>query len=111
MTSLTGPTRAVRGSCRICGSLGLAPPGPEFGEKIETVAALFGMVHEVVPKGAKWRMGLAERHGAIVKLMMMRMVAAMQLTCQVALRQACLAAFAAKNRTVNKGGVSPMQAV
>ena len=39
------------------------------------------------------------------------MVAAMQLTGQVALRQACLAAFAAKNRTVNKGGVSPMQAV
>ena len=46
--------------------------GPEFGGEIETVAALFGMVHEVVPEGAKWRMGLAERHGAIVKLRMMR---------------------------------------
>ncbi|CAE7684103.1 TY5A [Symbiodinium sp. CCMP2592] len=43
---------------------------PEFCGNIETVAALFGMVHEVVFEGAKWRMGLAERHGAIIKLMM-----------------------------------------
>ena len=85
--------------------------GPEFCGEIETVASLFGMVHEVVPEGAKWRMGLAERHGAIIKLMMMRMVTAMGLTGMVPMRQACLAAFAAKNRTVNKGGVSPMQAV
>ena len=56
-------------------------------------------------------MGLAERHGAIVKLMMMRMVAAMNLSGLVAMRQAALAAFSAKNRTCNKGGLSPMQAV
>ena len=82
--------------------------GPEFCGEIETVASLFGMVHQVVPEGAKWRMGLAERHGAI---MMMRMVTAMNLAGMISMRQACLAAFAAKNRTVNKGGVSPMQAV
>ncbi|CAE7393159.1 unnamed protein product [Symbiodinium microadriaticum] len=55
-------------------------------------------------------MVLAERHGAIVKLMMMHMVAAMNLSSLVALRQACLAALAAKNRTVNKGGVSSIDA-
>ena len=62
------------------------------------------------PSPSKWRMVLAERHGAIVKLMMMHMVAAMNLSSLVALRQACLAALAAKNRTVNKGGVSSIDA-
>ena len=85
--------------------------GPEFAGQVQTLVELFGTVHEIVPEGAKWRMGLAERHGAIVKLMMMRMVAAMNLSGLVAMRQAALAAFSAKNRTCNKGGLSPMQAV
>ncbi|CAE7743820.1 unnamed protein product [Symbiodinium sp. CCMP2456] len=85
--------------------------GPEFAGQIPILTDLFGMVHEIVPEGAKWRMGQAERHGAIVKLMMMRNVKAMALAGLKHMRLAALCAFSAKNRLSNKGGVSPMQAV
>ena len=85
--------------------------GSEFAGAVQVVNELFGTVHEVVPEGAKWRMGQAERHGAIVKLMMMRTVKAMDLRGLSQMRLAALAAFSAKNRLCNKGGVSPLQAV
>ena len=48
--------------------------GTEFAGSVQVMNDLFSVVHEVVPEGAKWRMGQAERHGAIIKLMMMKMV-------------------------------------
>eukprot|EP00439_Symbiodinium_sp_Y106_P028973 s5458_g3.t1 len=72
---------------------------------------LYGTVHEIVPEGAKWRVGQAERHGAIVKLMMMRTIRAMDLRGLSQMRLAALGAFSAKNRLCSKGGVSPLQAV
>ena len=72
---------------------------------------LYGTVHEIVPEGAKWHVGQAERHGAIVKLMMMRTIRAMDLRGLSQMRLAALGAFSAKNRLCSKGGVSPLQAV
>ncbi|CAE7731049.1 RE2 [Symbiodinium sp. CCMP2592] len=85
--------------------------GMEFRGSVEALNSLFGVIHEVVPEGAKWRMGQAERHGAVAKLMIMRMVRELQLRGAGEMRRAAIAAFAAKNRTCNDGGVSPMQAV
>ena len=47
----------------------------------------------------------------MAKLMMMRMVKEMDLRGLAEMRQAALAAFAAKSRTFNRGGVSPLQAI
>ena len=85
--------------------------GPEFQGAIQTLNDMFAVVHEVVPEGAKWRLGQVERHGSVAKLMMMRMVKEMDLKGLEEMRRAALAAFAAKNRTFNRGGVSPLQAV
>ena len=89
----------------------LTDGGTEFAGHVEILNQLFGVVHEIIPEGAKWRMGQAERHGAIVKLMIMRMAKALSLKGLDSMRQAALAAFSAKNRLMNKGGVSPIQAV
>ncbi|CAE7240505.1 TY4B-J, partial [Symbiodinium sp. CCMP2592] len=89
----------------------LTDGGMEFRGSVEALNDLFGVLHEVVPEGAKWRMGQAERHGAVIKLMMMRMVRELNLKGFAEMRRAALSAFVAKNRTCNNGGVSPMQAV
>ena len=49
--------------------------------------------------------------GRSFKLMMMKMVKGLNLKGAAEMRRAAGAAFAAKNRTLNKGGVSPLQAV
>ena len=67
--------------------------------------------HEIIPEGAKWRMGQADRHGAIIKLMMMKTIKALNLKGLTDVRQAATASFTAKNRTCNRGGISPLQAV
>ena len=85
--------------------------GPEFAGSTQALLELLGVFHEVVPEGAKWRLGQAERHGAILKLMIMRMVKALGLSGLDDMRQAVLAATTTKNRICNRAGVSPMQAV
>ncbi|CAE7534115.1 unnamed protein product, partial [Symbiodinium microadriaticum] len=82
----------------------LTDGGTEFAGHVEILNQLFGVVREIIPEGAKWRMGQAERHGAIVKLMIMRMAKALSLKGLDGMRQAALAAFSAKNRLMNKGG-------
>ena len=62
-----------------CGILG-APEvlqtdgGKEFEDVVHRLSRLLGFRHEVVPPGAKWRQGQVERHGAVIKLMMMRVI-------------------------------------
>ena len=85
--------------------------GMEFRGSLEVMNDLFGVVHEVIPEGAKWRLGQAERHGAVVKLMMMRMTRELNLKGLAEMRRAAVCAFAVKNRTCSMGGISPMQAV
>ena len=85
--------------------------GSEFAGTVETLNQLMGVVHEVVPEGAKWRLGHAERHGAILKVMLMKMVKSHNLCGLENIRMATLAAVMAKNRLANYGGISPLQAV
>ena len=46
----------------------------EFKGSLGAMLDLFGVVHEVTPEGAKWRLGQAERHGAVLKLMVTKVV-------------------------------------
>ena len=85
--------------------------GKEFAGTIDTLNEIMGVRHDVIAEGAKWRLGHAERHGSILKIMLMKMVKAMNLRGLDDMRMAATAACAAKNRLCNHGGVSPLQAV
>ena len=85
--------------------------GKEFAGTIDTLNEIMGVKHDVIPDGAKWRLGHAERHGSILKIMMMKMVKALNLQGLDDMRMAATAACAAKNRLCNHGGISPLQAV
>ena len=67
--------------------------------------------HEVVPPAAKWRMGLAERHGAVLKLLIMKTMVAATARGFDEVSQYVLSAVAARNRQVRVGGFSPTQIV
>ena len=85
--------------------------GKEYEEVVQRLGRALDFRHEVVPPGAKWRQGQVERHGAVVKLMMMRTIAAQQVKGLEDLKVVAAACFGAKNRLCNKMGMSPMQAV
>ena len=85
--------------------------GSEFAGAMETLNQLMGVVHDLIPDGAKWRLCHAERHGAILKLMVMKMVKSHTLKGYEEMRTAVVAACIAKNRLSNQAGVSPLQAV
>ena len=85
--------------------------GKEFEDVVERITRLMDFRHEVIPPSAKWRQGQVERHGAIVKLMLMRVIHSQQIRGLEQVRLATTACFAAKNRLSNKMGLSPLQAV
>eukprot|EP00435_Cladocopium_sp_Y103_P053936 s805_g17.t1 len=85
--------------------------GKEFCGSVQRLNDLFAVRHDVVPDQAKWRMGHVERHGAILKLMLMRMVAELKLDKLGEMQGAVTAAVASKNRIIGSSGVSPLQAV
>ena len=89
----------------------LTDGGREFLGVMETTNEIFGVQHEILPDGAKWRLGHAERHGAVLKIMIMKMVKSHTLKGLEDIRMAAGAAVAAKNRLTNNGGASPLQAV
>lgn len=47
------------------------------GMEFAALNELMGVIHEIIPEGAKWRLGHAERHGSILKIMTMKMVQAL----------------------------------
>ena len=85
--------------------------GMEFAGAVEVLNDLMGVVHDTIPEGAKWRLGHAERHGSILKLMMLKMMKSLNLDGLDDMRTATTAACAAKNRLCNHGGISPLQGV
>lgn len=85
--------------------------GPEFEDVMRRMTRLLDCRREVVPPGAKWRQGQVERHGAVVKLMMMRVIASQQAAGLDDMKLVATACFTAKNRMANRSGLSPMQAV
>ena len=85
--------------------------GKEYEDVVNQLGRLLDFRHEMVPPGAKWRQGQVERHGAIVKLMMMRTIHMQQVEGLHDLKLTAAACFSAKNRLCNKMGMSPLQAV
>lgn len=82
----------------------LTDAGLDFRGQLGRLNDLWAVRHEVVPDGAKWRMGHVERHGAILKLMIMKTVQEMRIDKTVDMETAVLGAVAAKNRLVTRGG-------
>ena len=89
----------------------LTDAGTEFEGSVNTLNEVMGVKHDVVPEGAKWRLGHAERHGAILKLMILKMVKELNLVGLDDIRMSVVSATSSKNRLLNHGGVSPLQAV
>ena len=85
--------------------------GREYADVVHRLSCLLDFRHEIVPPAAKWRQGQVERHGAVVKLMMMRVIDTQQLKGLEEVKMAAVACFNAKNRLCNRMGMSPMQAV
>ena len=85
--------------------------GKEYADVVQRIARLMDFRHEVVPPGAKWRQGQVERHGAIIKLMMMRVIHAQNVVGLEDVKLVATACFAAKNRMSNRMGLSPLQAI
>eukprot|EP00435_Cladocopium_sp_Y103_P011248 s3540_g2.t3 len=85
--------------------------GKEYEDVVQRISRLLDFRHEVVPPGAKWRQGQVERHGAVIKLMMMRVIATQQAAGLEEIKLVAASCFNAKNRLCNRMGLSPMQAV
>ena len=52
----------------------MSDAGTEYAADTEALMRAYDVFHEMVPHSAKWRMGLAERHGAILKLLVMKTI-------------------------------------
>ena len=57
----------------------LTDGGMEFQGSMVRLNEMCGVQHDIIPDQAKWRLGHAERHGAIVKLLMMKMIVALRI--------------------------------
>jgi hypothetical protein len=89
----------------------LTDGGLEFQGSMVRLNEMCGVQHDIVPDQAKWRLGHAERHGAIVKLLMMKMIVALRVDSLAEMQMVATYAIAAKNRLVGDSGMSPLQAV
>ena len=89
----------------------LTDGGSEFYGAVARLNDLFAVQHDIVPDQAKWRLGHVERHGSIVKVMLMKVIQELQISCLADMQCALASCMASKNRIATKGGVSPLQAV
>ncbi|CAE7425559.1 psaC, partial [Symbiodinium necroappetens] len=85
--------------------------GNEFAAETEGLLRAYDIFHEIVPPAAKWRMGLAERHGAVLKLLIMKTVQATTAKGYSETKECVMAATAARNRQSRISGFSPTQIV
>ena len=85
--------------------------GPEYCGQFPHLCALYDINLQVLPTSAKWKNGVAERHGSILKLIMLKMIHEMSLSKEPELRYALAMAAQAKNRLSHKCGRSPLQVV
>ena len=85
--------------------------GAEFAKETESLLRAFDIQHDIVPPTAKWRMGLAERHGAVLKLLVMKTIKSTTAKGYSETKECVLASVAARNRQMRVGGFSPAQIV
>ena len=89
----------------------MSDAGTEYAAETEELLRSYDVHHEMVPPSAKWRMGLAERHGAVLKLLVMKTVHATTAKGYHETKECLIAAVAARNRQTRVGGFSPVQIV
>eukprot|EP00435_Cladocopium_sp_Y103_P022595 s3351_g5.t1 len=85
--------------------------GREFEGALEMVLRAFQVYHDIVPPTAHWRMALGERHGAVLKLMIMRVIKEKSISGLDEVKSAVVASTAARNLQARVAGYSPMQLV
>ena len=85
--------------------------GPEYCGVVEQLLRTFAVFHDMVPPTAHWRMALAERHGAVIKLLLMKIVKEVTASGLDDMQTAATSAVAARNRQTRVGGFSPIQLV
>ena len=85
--------------------------GSEFKGEMEPLLATFGVFHEMVPPTAHWRMSLAERHGAVLKVLLMKIIKEQSIVGLGQLQMAVVAATAARNSQARVSGFAPTQLV
>ena len=89
----------------------LVDGGSEFRGSFETMCKLYDIRLSVLPTSAKYKAGLVERHGAVLKLMVLRVIHELSITKEQELRLAVAMCCQAKNRLLRKCGKSPLQVV
>ena len=89
----------------------LVDGGPEFRGAFETMCKLYSIQLSVLPTSSKYKAGLIERHGAVLKLMVLRVVRELSISKEQELRMAVAMCCQAKNRLLRKCGKSPLQVV
>eukprot|EP00435_Cladocopium_sp_Y103_P046235 s919_g13.t1 len=85
--------------------------GTEFRGILEPLLNVFAVFHDVVPPTAHWRMSLAERHGAVLKVLLMKVIKEVTLVGLEELQMAVVQVTAARNRQARVSGFSPVQLV
>lgn len=85
--------------------------GPEYRGVVEQLLRTFAVFHDMVPPTAHWRMALSERHGAVIKLLVMKIIKEVTARGLDDLQTAVTAAVTARNRQARVGGFSPIQLV
>ena len=92
-------------------SILMTDQGPEYRGVVEQLMRTFGVFHDMVPPTAHWRMALSERHGAVIKLLIMKIIKETTAIGLDDLQTAVTAAISARNRQARVGGFSPVQLV
>eukprot|EP00435_Cladocopium_sp_Y103_P008686 s1575_g2.t1 len=85
--------------------------GSEFRGHLEALLRTFAIFHEIVPPTAHWRMSLAERHGAVLKVMLMKVIKELTVIGLEEVQTAVVSVTAARNRQARVAGFSPVQLV
>ena len=83
--------------------------GSEFLSDFESLLEAFGVLGTVIPVETHWKGGVVERHGAIVKTIIRRLVDVHSVTGIEELRCALQEAASAKNSLSKRNGFSPLQ--
>ena len=85
--------------------------GSEFQGVIEQLLRTFAVFHDMVPPTAHWRMALAERHGAVLKLLMLKVIKETTAIGLDDIQTALTSTVASRNRQARVSGFSPLQLV
>ena len=85
--------------------------GPEFRGVLEQLLRRFAVYHDMVPPSAHWRMALAERHGAVLKVLLMKVIKELTIHGLDELQTAVVSVCASRNRQARVSGFAPIQLV